>query len=380
MRLLFTCVGGEGHAGPLAPIARAAAAAGHEVAFAVAPGLVALVEASGFTAFAAGPRGRAVPPGITTLQAPDQEREDRDLRERFAGSFAARRAGQVAELVRAWSPDVVVSDETDFGALAAVESLGRPQAVVQVTASGAFLRPEVLVEPLDRLRAGQGLEPDPTLAMLEGDLLLVPFPPGFRVHWPERAHAVRPGLDGLGPVGAAPAWLDELGDRPVVWLSLGTVFNAESGDLFDRALAGLGSLDVDLVATVGRQLDPEAFGAPPPNVRLVRYVPQAQLLPYVDLVVSHGGSGSVVGALTHGLPMVLLPLGADQLLNGARCRALGLGPVLDVVSLTPTELAEAAMDALADAAAAAASARLRAEIDDLPGPERAVELLAGLRG
>jgi len=72
-------------------------------------------------------------------------------------------------------------------------------------------------------------------------------------------------------------------------------------------------------------------GARPANVQIERYVPQKHLLPHCQLVVSHGGSDSVLGALAHGLPMVLLPIGADQPLNAVRCHALGVARVLDVM-------------------------------------------------
>ena len=54
------------------------------------------------------------------------------------------------------------------------------------------------------------------------------------------------------------------------------------------------------------------LGAQPAHVRAERFVPQSEELPHCDLVISHGGSGSVLGALAHGLPQLLLPLGADQ--------------------------------------------------------------------
>lgn len=53
--------------------------------------------------------------------------------------------------------------------------------------------------------------------------------------------------------------------------------------------------------------------------RVERFIPQAQLLPQCDLVVSHGGSGSVIGALAHGPPSVLLPMGVDQPQRPAEC-------------------------------------------------------------
>ena len=55
-----------------------------------------------------------------------------------------------------------------------------------------------------------------------------------------------------------------------------------------------------------------------------RYVPQADVLPLCDVAVGHGGSGSTLGALAHGLPMLLLPHGADQFENAQACAALGV--------------------------------------------------------
>ena len=80
MRLLFSFVGGlggGGHFAPLAPIAAAAACAGHEVAFACSPEAFEMVEARGFRTFAAGPHGR--PPERRPLLEPSAERELRDL-------------------------------------------------------------------------------------------------------------------------------------------------------------------------------------------------------------------------------------------------------------------------------------------------------------
>jgi UDP:flavonoid glycosyltransferase YjiC (YdhE family) len=96
-------------------------------------------------------------------------------------------------------------------------------------------------------------------------------------------------------------------------------------------------------------------------------------------VVSHGGSGSVLGALAHGLPMLLLPLGADQPLNAARCAALGAARVLDALTATPAEIRGAVSALLEDPAPRAAAERLRDEIAALPGPEHAVARLEVLR-
>ena len=96
------------------------------------------------------------------------------------------------------------------------------------------------------------------------------------------------------------------------------------------------------------------------------------MLPRCAAVVSHGGSGTVLAALAHGLPSVLLPMGADQPENADRCEELGVSVVLDVIGATPADVraAVAALDGCRPAAA-----RLQAEIARMPGPEHAVEVL-----
>jgi MGT family glycosyltransferase len=160
--------------------------------------------------------------------------------------------------------------------------------------------------------------------------------------------------------------------------SLGTVFNLESGDLFSRVLSGLRELPVNVVVTVGRQIDPESFGPQPDNVRIERYIPQATLLPHCDLVVNHGGSGSVIGALAHGLPLVVIPMGGDQSLNATRCEELAVAIALDAVQATPRSVREAVATILDNASYRLAAERIRDEIAALPGADEAVPLLERL--
>jgi UDP:flavonoid glycosyltransferase YjiC (YdhE family) len=117
------------------------------------------------------------------------------------------------------------------------------------------------------------------------------------------------------------------------------------------------------------------LGRQPANVHIERFMPQAALLPHCDLVVSHAGSGSVLGALAHGLPMVLLPIGADQPLNAARCQALGVADVLGPLSAAPEMVRAAVTRVLADGGFREAAERIRDEIAALPGPEYGVTLL-----
>ncbi len=269
MRILFAFVGGDGHFDPLVGIARAAKAAGHTVAFGCGPSMASTVSAAAFTVFAMG-EGASRPRERLPLQPVDSEREDRDLCDRFVRGAAPYRVPLTIALCNDWQPDVLVCDETDFGAVVAAERVGLPHATVLVCATGSFVRAEVVGEALDELRAQHELPPDPDLAMLSRYLVLSPFPESYRdpaYPLPATAHAFRSWVPELVG-GPPPAWSVVLPGAPRVYFTLGTIFNTESGDLLARVLAALRGLSINLVVTVGRHVDPAEFGPQPAHVHV----------------------------------------------------------------------------------------------------------------
>ena len=378
MRVLFTFIGGWGHFHPLEPVARAVAAAGHEVAVAGSGNLVGQVESVGFSAFAtSAPRARTAgspPRDLTPLDTVDRTAAELEFAENFARKGARRHATAIQEHIRAWQPDVVVRDEADLGSAIAAEVLGVPTATVLVLAAGMLLRPDLVVAPLAELRAEHGLPPDPGLAMLTRGLVLSPFPPSFRdpaspVPLPETTLHVRSGRR---------VRLTPPSPRRRVYVTLGTVFNSGSGDLFERLLAGLAGVEADVVMTVGRDLDPATWGVQPPHLRIERFVPQAEILHNTDLVVSHGGSGSLMATLAHGVPSVLLPLGADQPHNAQRAEELGLALTLDAATASPASIRQTVEAALYDDAMRRRTRAAAEETNALPGVDAAVPLLEAL--
>jgi UDP:flavonoid glycosyltransferase YjiC (YdhE family) len=363
------------------PFAVAARAAGHDAAFFGRRSAARLLDGFGFPSFVDPVESAtATATAIGRLVPVDMEREYRVLRDGFADRIARAHA-TVDDVIAAYRPDLIVSDEVDFGSMLAAERLGLPHATVLTNASGSFVRPERVTPALDALRRELGLPPDPHLAMPARHLVLSPFPPSFRdpsCPLPPTAASFdtsrgpRPTLD-----PALGAWLDERA-APVVYVTLGTVFNVESGDLFERVLAGVGSLPVRAVITVGEQLDPDTFGPRSDDIRIERYVPQSALLQHCDVVVNHGGSGSVAGALAHGAPLVVIPMGADQPLNAARCVDLEVGLSLDAIHATPDDIAHAVSAVLSDDHYRVAAGYVRDEMSALPGPEGAVPLIEGL--
>ncbi|MFI5906935.1 glycosyltransferase [Dactylosporangium sp. NPDC051541] len=357
MRLLFAFAGGRGHLNPLLPLAEAATARGHAVAFTGRPGGLP----PGYPGF---PAGADDPGERRPLQRLDRAREEHDFLHGFGGWIARERAATTRTAAVEWRPDLIVCDEADFGSMIAAESFGIPHVSVVVLAAGTFGRPSGLSSLLDETRAQHGLPADPKLEMLDRHLVISPVPPTFR---PAASH-MRP----MELTPPAPT------DPPTVYFTLGTIFNTESGDLFTRFLTGFSRLPIQLVVTVGAAIDPAELGPQPPHVHVERYVPQAAVLPRCSAVVTHGGSGTLVGALAHGLPLVVVPMGADQPANADRVAELGLGLVLDAVDATPADAAAALHTVLTDPAYTTRAAALRAETESMPAPDEVVARLETL--
>jgi MGT family glycosyltransferase len=175
-----------------------------------------------------------------------------------------------------------------------------------------------------------------------------------------------------------PAWVTRLPEQPTVYVTLGTEVNKEP-DLYPSVLqtiiAGLRDAPINLIVTLGRDKDPADFGPQPANVHIERYIPQSLLLPHCDLMVMHGGSNSLLAALDIGLPLVVVPLIADQFFNARIVQRLRLGQVVQREELTPARIGAAVAEVLADPVVRQTAGRLRAEMHALPGQPYAVELV-----
>ncbi len=323
MRVLFTSLPGIGHLHPLLPLARGLAARGHAVAFAVSDPFRAAVAAAGFPdhhpvgepwTMADLPRRfpelGAIPPGPARYA---------HARARvFADALPRDVVDDLTGLIRRWRPDVVVRESAELGGSLAAEQAGIPHVMVR-TDSGSALYSErhVMADSLDAVRAWIGLSPDPDAERPFDHLQLSAAPPvmdGPAAALPPTWHHVRPTLE---PSGAdKPPWLDGLGARgPVVYATLGTVHSGP--ELLAAIVAAVDSARVELVVTTG-PVDPAALGPQPDSVHLARWIPQADLLGRCDAVVTHAGFGTLAASLTHGVPLVMLPISADQPMNARR--------------------------------------------------------------
>jgi hypothetical protein len=365
VRVLCSFAGGAGHLVPQLPLHLALADAGHELTLVGRESAAAAAPAGVYRRIAAVPDRRArLADAIAPLAPVDIEHELSVVERHFAGEAAQRAAASVSSELS--GVDLVVCDEVDFGAMAAAQRAGVPVAVVAVIVSGALVRPNRLTGALEALRVELGT---PMPIRPRGDLFVVPFAPAMldpRFFAPDDALWTRP------EPGPAPR------TEPYVVATLGTEFNTESGDLFDRILAALDGTGTPATVAVGRDLDPAGFGPQPSHVRVEQYIDLDAALSRADVVLHHGGSGLFVRSVLGGAAQIVFPMGADQPFTAARVRDLGLGYVLDPLTASADAIVRAITDVRADQSVKRRVEALRLETLALPTPSSIVGRLEAL--
>ncbi len=393
-RFLFSVSGGYGHLHPLVPLAHALQAAGHGVAFAVGPSLRPRIEAAGFTVF---PVGGNLTTDLAYQQFKAQqqtlpvslESELFSYPRLFCGIGARLRTPQLVAIGQHWQPDMLIREAGEYGAVIAAEHLGVPHATVAFTTAlqGMALFEREAAAQLDPVRRHWGLAPDPTLAALYRYLYLSYAPPSFSRHEVGRAgatevpatlHAIRSQFFDQAAGESLPEWVAQLPAQPTVYATLGTEVGTEAEfypSVLQTIIAGLRDAPINLIVTLGRTGDPADFGPQPANVHIERYIPQSLLLRHCDLLVMHGGSNSLLAVLDIGLPMVVVPLIADQFFNAHIVQSLGLGQVIQQAQRTPADIRAAVDAVLTNPRYRQNVARLQAEMWSLPDQQYAVGLI-----
>jgi MGT family glycosyltransferase len=174
----------------------------------------------------------------------------------------------------------------------------------------------------------------------------------------------------------SPPWLSELPGRPTVYVSLGTIFNRDPS-VFAAILAGVGDEPVNVIVTLGHDNDPSVLGPQPEHVHVERYVPQALLLPRCDVVVNQGGT-AILDILGHGLPILVLPQGANQFHNAEACVSAGVGRALLPGHVDAASVRREVVALLTDPTYRRAARRIQDEQAAMPPPAAGVTLLERL--
>jgi UDP:flavonoid glycosyltransferase YjiC (YdhE family) len=332
----------------VAPIARALADRGHEVAmFNPSPAPSQLIAAAGLTNLPVPARPMPAPAmDITEVSLAW------DVEHMFAAFYTSeeytRKATDVyLDLIRDYDPDMVV-DSFDLLACLAARILKVPLVTVLQgnfhPASRGFLwwedkRPAGLPSAtafINTVRAEHGLPPvDRCVELMEGDLSLIVGTPETD---PVSAGA---NVTHIGPLvwqtsnAALPEWVDSLdGNLPLIWVYSGNPRYAPSGTAGDSivviraAIEALGDAPVHVVLTTGYQELPAEFEPLPSNFKHAAYLPGLAMAERCDLMVHHGGHGSVMTGLSAGTPAVMIPTITERESNARRVAALGAGEVV----------------------------------------------------
>jgi MGT family glycosyltransferase len=154
----------------------------------------------------------------------------------------------------------------------------------------------------------------------------------------------------VGPVLDDPDWVVEWKNpwpkddtRPLVIVSLSTTFQNQA-NVIQACIDSLSGLEVKGLVTLGMAMEDQSFILPE-NVRIIRSAPHSKVFPHADLVITHGGHGTIMRALSYGLPLVCLPMGRDQNDNAAKVAYHGCGLNLSKKS-SPKKIAAAVKEIL----------------------------------
>jgi len=332
MRILFSSTSGAGHLGPLVPYAQALARLGHEVRVSAPEGASAALQRAGLVhARVSDPSDEESKAFWARLDAAKgDDAVALGFREGFSGVLARSAMPALQQTIGAWRPDLIVRESAEFAALVAAERAAVPHACVAVH-SGRFeaWASTHVIESLDALRGVAGLGPDGGAA-LRAEQVFTAFPASL--DGDAAAAGGRVPLRVAGSRGAAvstqeaPNWAAKKG-LPFLYVTLGTVSGRSERvrAAYREILEALGTLPVSALLTTGPVMTAEALGTVPDNVTVKDFVPQAEVFPHAAAVVCHGGSGTLLGGLAVGLPMVVVPLFADQPYNARAVEEAGAG-------------------------------------------------------
>jgi UDP:flavonoid glycosyltransferase YjiC (YdhE family) len=357
-RVLFVTIDAGGNLPPALAIARAVENRGGTARFLGNEAQRTRIEEAGFafepyaTAVAADAAAAGSLPAIALRQA---------------RAFADRRVGRdtLASLERE-PADVVVVDTLLAGGLRELAAADLP-VVTLVHTLWSFFRTAVRGPFGVMIRAFGG--GDASVLLESSVRQIVIARPEFETPVPAPA-----GLEHVGTVWQGTA-VDAAPDRPRVLVSLSTTTVPGQDRALRRIIDALAALRVEATVTTGPALDPADFPAPD-GIEVVRYVDHGELLPRTSLVIGHGGHGTTLRALAHGIPVLVLPMNplTDQPWIARAVERLGVGRMLPPKA-SSARIREAAEALLGDGPERRAARTMGASIRERDGAERAAEIL-----
>ena len=371
MRIVFASIGAHGHLYPLVPLALAARDLGHDAVVATAEQFHPGLKQAGLKTVTAG--GSLDDEVRLAL-----ERQGGNPRAAFGEVFGRvlplQLVSDLEPVLAAGDVGLVVHGLGSPGAAIAARIAGLPTAVV---AFGRMLEGRLA----DMMLPGfQAVCAEFGFPIADPRTMDSPYvdtcPPSLQVpdfaDHPDVLHTRFTPWNTPGDLPAALADRDTR--RPLVYVTLGTMFADPA--IMRKMIDGLAALPVDVLVAGGPKIDTAELGDILENVTVQSWIPQAAVLPHVDAIVHHGGSGTSFGAAAHAIPQLIVPLGADQDSNAAALSRAGCGVRLSHQDLDGQAIADHVQAILSDSAVDQSVRRLAAEIAALPSPADTIVRLA----
>jgi MGT family glycosyltransferase len=380
MKILIASIPAAGHLNPLLSIATLMVQYGHEVAVQVSEDLRPAVEAAGHRFLleipnaqtSAGYYFETYPERMQ--KAPGMEMTGYDLVHFFARNIAAQSASLKMALYD-FPADLILADSIYWGTLPmlvgprdkrpAIAHLGvsvvnigsgknipmRPDETPEQREAELQLRERFMLQPAQQAvnaalaSLGYPALPCPILEAMTAlpDLYLHPGIESFE--YPDSNSKVQY-IGALPPAAGQPTlpelWQQLDRTKRLVLITQGTIANRDFGQVIAPALVALGGReDVTIIVTTGGQPVESIPVAIPANARIASFLPYAQIMPEIDLLITNGGYGTVNMAISHGIPVISAGLTEDKEEVSAHVQWSGAGIDLRTNRATPEAIKRA---------------------------------------
>jgi zeaxanthin glucosyltransferase len=402
MKLGFICVNGQGHINPMTALARQLQTRNHEVVFLYLP------EAAGLPCVP-GPENdqfQAKKAEVSKMQGDDALE--------FSMGIIMGQTEMILEslptIVEENSVDALIIDNIQFYAELGAMHLGLPY--IQLAAAMHFdfsgYTPlsiygwphETTAEALDRNHeglakfarlvqgAGAGVRAYAKRVGLKVDwddlsftvsrlASITQVPKAFDFEspfWPPQFHHTGPFHDIENRPKVEFPW-ERLTGEPMVYASMGTILNGRV-DVFRTIVAALAKhKDLQLVLSVGEQIDPRQISLLPSNAIIVKKAPQLELLKRASVCITHAGLNTTLESLAQGVPQLAIPVAFDQPGVAARIAKKRTGVVTSLDKLTPDHLSTLLEVVLADPVYRENARKLQKAIAEANGLSAAADLV-----